>query len=95
MPSTVSVGWLDGAGELIATAPGVVASTVFEPSGDGVVNTAAIDAGVAGTGWVIESVGLYDQLGRLLITAALPAPLSPAAGDVLRFGVGALTFGVV
>src|SRR5690606_39612643 len=52
-------------------------SDVFEPSGDGVVNTALMDGGVAGPGWVVHGVGLFTLDGVLVLSQDLAAPQSP------------------
>lgn len=96
IPATLWVGWLDDTGDLIAMSGTSVPQDVFGPSGDGVANVTAIDAGVAGAGWTIHSVGLFDAPtgGDLVVSADLPAPVSPDEDDPLVFGAGGLTFEV-
>lgn len=96
IPSVLWVGWLNGSGDLIAMSGTSVPQTIFGPSGDGVTNVADIDAGVAGTGWTIAGVGLYDSAtaGDVVATADLPAPVSPPAGDTLVIATGDLVFTV-
>src|SRR5690606_41376916 len=77
MPAQLRLGWLDATGAVLGLAPGSVPSDVFEPSGDGVVNTALMDGGVAGPGWVVHGVGLFTLDGVLVLSQDLAAPQSP------------------
>jgi len=96
IPSRLWLGWLDASGTLIAMSGMAVAQTVFGPATDGVTNVSDIDAGVAGSGWTIASVGLFDAStsGALVAAADLPATASPSTGDTLVIEAGALTFTV-
>ena len=87
-------GWLDSDGALIAMTGLPVAHEAFGPSDDGVANTVLVDCGVAGAGWVIAGVGLFDAEtgGSLVVSAQLSAPNTPAEGDELTFAPGALKF---
>lgn len=89
MPAQLRLGWLDATGAVLGLAPGSVPSDVFEPSGDGVVNTALMDGGVAGPGWVVHGVGLFTLDGVLVLSQDLAAPQSPQEGDPLVFAPGA------
>lgn len=94
-PDTLWVGILDAAGELLATPTTPVHQTVWAPVVDGVTNGVPIDCGVAGSGWEIHAVGLFDGPdGDLILSAALDTPRTPAQGDPLVFQVGGLTFTV-
>lgn len=95
VPSTLWIGWLDGGGDLIAMAGMPVSHDVFGPSGDGVQNIVPIDCGVAGPGWEIHAVGLFDgPSGDLMLSAGLASSHTPEEGDPLVFQVGGLTFTV-
>ena len=96
IPATLHIGWLDDSGDLIAMSGTSITHDTFGPSGNGVANIAAIDAGVAGDGWTIHAVGLFDTPtgGDLVASADLPAPVSPTEGGPLVFGPGGLTFEV-
>lgn len=96
IPAELHIGWLDSTGALIAMSGMSVTHDVFGPTTDGVTNISTIDGGVAGTGWDIYGVGLFDAptSGTLVISAALPAHRTPAAGDALSFGAAALLFTV-
>lgn len=96
IPATLWTGWLDATGALIAMTGMSVAHGAFGPVANGVANTAVIDSGVAGTGWTIHAVGLFDAAtgGALVISADLPAPLSPTSGDPLAIDAGSLVFTV-
>lgn len=92
VPAQLWSGWLDADGDLIAMTGLPVAHEAFGPSGDGVANTTMIDCGVAGAGWVIAAVGLYDAAtgGALVVSATVSA--TPDEGEPLVFEPGALTF---
>lgn len=96
VPAILWTGWLDADGDLIAMTGLSVTHTAFGPSGDGVANIAPIDAGVAGTGWTIHAVGLFDAAsgGNLIVSADLTTPASPDEDDPLVFAAGDLTFTV-
>lgn len=97
VPSRLHVGWLDSEGDLIAMSGTSVLSAAFEASGDGVVNTTSIDAGVAGSGWVIAGVGLFDAPsgGDVVLSASTSGPVEPDEGAPLSIAAGALAFTVV
>lgn len=95
IPSRLWVGWLDAAGDLIEMSGTVVSQGAFGPATDGVTNTEPIDCGVAGDGWVIAAVGLFDApTGDLVITASFPDPLTPDEDEPLIFAAGGLVFEV-
>lgn len=96
IPSVLWSGWLDATGTLVAMTGLTVSHDVFGAATGGVTNTALVDCGVAGTGWTIAKLGLFDAAasGALVASADLPAALSPAAGDPLVFDIGGLTFQV-
>jgi len=95
IPVVLWSGWLNAAGTLIAMTGLSVAHAAFGPATDGVTNTAMLDCGVAGVGWSIAAVGLFDAAdGDLVVSAALPAVLTPAEGDPLLFAAGGLVFQV-
>ncbi|MCR6647800.1 MAG: hypothetical protein NVV70_06530 [Cellulomonas sp.] len=96
-PSVLHVGWLDGAGSLIAMSGRTVAQSNFAESAGGVANVAAIDAGVAGGAWTIAAVGLFDAAsgGSLVLAAAAPAAVEVSAGQSLSIPAGGLVFTVV
>lgn len=95
IPTALWTGWLDGAGALIAMTGLSVEHDVWGPAGDGVTNTQPLDCGVAGTGWEIHALGLFDaEAGALVVSADLAVPLTPADGDPLVFAAGGLTFQV-
>ena len=96
VPARLWSGWLDADGNLIAMTGLPVTHDAFGPSGDGVANTATVDCGVAGGGWSIAALGLFDAAdGDLVVSADLDAVYSPAEGESLTFAPGALTFVVV
>ncbi len=94
VPATLWTGWLDASGDLIAMTGLSVAHTAFGPSGDGVANTAEVDCGVAGAGWTIAALGLFDAAadGALILSADLTTPATPDEGDPMLFEPGDLTF---
>ena len=96
IPSVLWSGWLNAAGTLIAMTGLSVDHTAFGPATDGVTNTAVLDCGVAGAGWSISAVGLFDAAadGDLIVSADLAAVATPAEDDVLAFGPGLLVFQV-
>ncbi|MBO9555615.1 hypothetical protein [Cellulomonas sp.] len=95
IPAVLWLGWLDGSGGLIAMSGTSVTHEVWGPSGDGVSNVVAIDAGAAGDGWgTLRGVGLFDAAvdGTLVVAAALGAPVTPDEDEALAFEPGALVF---
>ena len=95
VPAVLWTGWLDSSGGLIAMTGLTVSHDAFGPAGDGVANTTAVDCGVAGAGWTIAAVGLFDAAdGDLIVSAALPAPVMPDEDEALMFEPGSLTFQV-
>lgn len=94
IPAVLHVGWLTSTGALIAMSGMSITHDVFGETTDGVVNTSLIDGGVAGTGWTIAAVGLFDAAasGALVASATLSTPATPAAGDPLSFDAGNLAF---
>lgn len=96
VPSLLWIGFLDGAGALVAMSGTSVTHDVRAPTADGVTNAVLIDAGTAGSGWTFSKVGLFDAPsgGDLMLAASLPAPQSPAEGEPLSIASGALTFAV-
>lgn len=96
VPAQLWSGWLDADGNLIAMTGLPVSHDAFGPSGDGVANTTTIDCGVAGDGWAIAGLGLFDAAdGALVVSADLDVVQTPAEGEALTFSPGALTFVVV
>lgn len=93
-PETLWLGWLDADGELIAMSGTSVPHEAFGATESGVENADPVDAGVAGSGWVIAAVGLFaDPNGEeLFVTATLDEPLEPDDEDELAFDVGGLAF---
>ncbi|QZN86874.1 hypothetical protein [Cellulomonas sp. C5510] len=95
VPTVLWTGWLDASGDVIAMTGLSVRHEAFGPAGDGVANTQSVDCGVAGDGWTIAALGLFDAAaGALIVSADLPAPVTPDEGDPLVFEPGALTFQV-
>jgi len=95
IPNRLWVGWLDASGNLIAMSGTYLAHTVFGPIADGVANISAVDCGIAGTGWAIAKVGLFDAAGgNLIVSCDLPSVASPTAGAPLGFAAGDLKFTV-
>lgn len=96
IPAVLWTGWLDASGGLIAMTGLSLTHAVFGPAGNGVANTAPLDCGVAGDGWEVAALGLFDAAadGDLIASATLTDPVSPDEGDPLVFDVGALTFTV-
>lgn len=95
IPSVLWSGWLDATGTLVAMTGLTVSHDLFGPATGGVENTALVDCGVAGAGWTIAAVGLFESpVGGLIVSADLPAPVSPTEGDPLVFEAGALVFQV-
>jgi len=95
IPAVLWTGWLGPTGVLVGMTGMTVEHAVFTPSVDGVTNMSIIDCGVAGAGWIIHTLGIFDGAAGALIAAAyLPADVSPAAGDPLSVDVGGLTFTV-
>jgi hypothetical protein len=93
IPEVLWTGWLDATGTLVAMTGLTVAHSLFGPATNGVTNTATVDCGVAGTGWSIKALGLFDAAAGVLIVAAdLPAVLTPALNDALVFEPGNLLF---
>lgn len=93
IPAVLYLGWLDGAGALIAMTGTTTTHDVFTPTPTGVTTSDTIDAGTAGTGWEIHGLGLFSgSAGDLIASAQMPAPLTPAAGAPLSITAGALTF---
>lgn len=93
-PETLWLGWLDANGDLIAMSGASVPHEVFGATESGVENVDPVDAGVAGSGWVIDAVGLFADPGGedLFVTATLDEPLEPDDEDELAFDVGELAF---
>ncbi|WP_169165091.1 hypothetical protein [Cellulomonas taurus] len=95
VPAQLWTGWLDASGQLIAMSGLPVSHEAFGPVSDGVANTTPLDCGVAGEGWAIAGVGLFDAAdGALLVAATLSSVVTPDEGDPLTFDPGALTFRV-
>lgn len=94
VPAVLWLGWLDEFGDLIAMAGVQVPHEVWGATDTGVANVEPIDAGLAGDGWEIHAVGLFDAEvdGSLVVSAALPAPLLPLEDDPLAFDVDGLVF---
>ena len=94
IPSTLWVGWLDATDTLVAMSGTSYPASAFTGFGDGVTTTQTLDGGVAGTGWAIKAVALYDAAtsGSIVASASLPAPVTPTSGASLRFVAGALSF---
>lgn len=93
IPAVLWLGWLDGDGDLIAMSGTSVLHDVWEPTDDGVTNTAVVDAGVAGTGWEIHKFAFFDAAEDgepVLVSDELDEPLTPDEGAALSFDVGAL-----
>lgn len=95
IPDVLWTGWLDGAGDLVAMTGLTVSHDVFGPTADGVTNAVPIDCGLAGAGWTIAALGLFDAAaGDLIASAAFAAPITPAEDDELVFAPTGLTFEV-
>jgi len=93
VPAVLWVGWLDGDGSLIAMAGTSVSADAWGPTDDGVANLSLIDGGLAGDGWTIAAVGLFDAAadGALVIAAELATPITPDEGTPLSIFAGSLT----
>lgn len=97
IPAVLWSGWLNAAGTLIAMTGLSVDHAEFGPTaGGGVTNLVLLDCGVAGVGWSIAAVGLFDAAtgGDLIVSADLTEVATPAEDDVLAFGWGMLVFQV-
>jgi len=95
IPVVLWSGWLNAAGTLIAMTGLSVAHAAFGPTAGGVTNIATLDCGVAGTGWAIAGLGLFDAAdGDLIVSAALPSVLEPDAETPLVIPAGDLVFQV-
>lgn len=95
VPAQLWTGWLDASGQLIAMTGLPMSHDSFGPADDGVTNTVMVDCGVAGAGWAIAGVGLFDAAGGdLLVSAVLSAVVTPDEGEPLTFDPGALSFQV-
>ena len=93
IPSVLWIGWLHE-GSLVDMAGTSVTHDVFGPSDAGVANTDTVDGGVAGAGWTIDAVGLFDAADGDLVVSAQIGELTPSEGDALFFAPGDLTFEV-
>ena len=71
-----------------------VTQDAFGASETGVTNVETVDAGVAGTGWTVDAVGLFDAEDGDLVVSAVVTEFTPAEGDPLFFAPGDLTFEV-
>lgn len=93
IPENLWGGWLDNLDALIAMTGLTVPHAAFTETTDGVINSAVIDAGVAGVGWNPYSFALYDAAsgGDIVLVAAV-TPFTPTDGDALVFPIGSLTF---
>ncbi|MCR6649699.1 MAG: hypothetical protein NVV70_16770 [Cellulomonas sp.] len=95
-PAILHIGWLDASGDLIAMSGRTVAQSAFAPVTGGVANVTTIDAGVAGSGWSIKGIGLFDAAtgGELVLSAQSDTTVSPTSGQSLTIPAGALVFTV-
>lgn len=96
VPTALWIGWLDASDDLIAMSGTSYPAGSFGPGGSGVVNTAIVDGDVAGAGWAIASVALYDAPtgGDIVVAAPLPAVVTPDADEPLSFPIGSLAFAI-
>lgn len=96
IPVVLWSGWLDAAGTLIAMTGLSVDHAAFGPATNGVTNTTTLDCGVAGVGWSIAALGLFDAAadGDLIVSADLATVATPAEDVALILGPGLLVFQV-
>lgn len=94
VPAVLHLGWLDNTGALIAMSGATVSHDAFGPVEHGVSNIVTLDAGVAGDGWDIAAVALFDAAssGQLVASADLAEPVSPPEGSALTIPAGSLSF---
>lgn len=93
IPEVLWPGWMDTDLNLLGMVGEALSHDQFGPVENGVANIEAIDGGLAGAGWNIGGLALYDaEVGGLIIVVALVTPYEPEEGEVLTLGPGMLVF---